>query len=102
MRYWLMIIMIFTNILGYSLQRDTSVCDTHPELPLYHDWGPECLNPVPYTLPGFFPVGAAVHYAGMTVRVTGYFWNITEQRYWYTVEDNTGAGWMTAPERITP
>lgn len=75
-------------------QRDTSVCDAHPELNLYATFGPECLNPVPYNLSGFLPIGTAITGRG---QVTGYYWNVTQGRYWYVTQDGN-RGYLIPPE----
>lgn len=75
---------------------DKSLCEAQPSL--YHDFGPECLNPVPYALSGFAPLGAAVPPYGSIV---GYYWNVTEQRYWYVTQQGA-MGWMLPPEQVHP
>lgn len=92
---WLLIGWVLVTLTLYQVQRDTSLCDAHPTL--YHDFGPECLNPVQYNLPGMYPIGTPVQNRGV---ITGYYWNVVEQRYWYTSAAGS-QGWMFPPEGLS-
>lgn len=85
-----------------------ALCNEHPEY--YVTMGPECVNPVPYTLPGFVPINTRVQFGTpggqvLTGRVTGYYWHLTARAYLYTVEQegtaNPVIGWIVWPVTVT-
>jgi hypothetical protein len=61
-------------------QRDTSLCDQHPEF--YATFGPECLNPVYYDLAGYLPIGTLLD-TPRPLEVMAYYWHPKQHRYLY-------------------
>ena len=78
-----LIIFIFAILLIGAVQGQETCSDT-----MKHYFGPNCVNPYPQNLVGFYPIGSYVEFYRYNMssdigRVTGYSWQVERQAYAY-------------------